>query len=104
VNVFGFFSYILVPSVETFSHFKTTILLVFLKAFFCFGFYVLKVFLGFLKTGKAFLLCPSKVKKAFPITSRSSTAHFVRSTVCKLPFCGFATQKYSTKNQLTTCG
>jgi len=28
VNVFGFFSYILVPSVETFSHFKTAILLV----------------------------------------------------------------------------
>jgi len=28
VNVSGFFSYILVPSVEKFSHFKTTILLV----------------------------------------------------------------------------
>jgi hypothetical protein len=38
------------------------------------------------------------------LTSRSSTAHFVRSTVSKSIFCGFATQKYSTKNQLTNCG
>jgi hypothetical protein len=64
VNVFGFFSYILVPSVETFSHFKTTILLVFLKAFFCFGFYALKVFLGFLKTGKAFFALPKQSTKS----------------------------------------
>jgi len=33
VNVFFFFSYILVPSVETFSHIKTTILLVLQKRF-----------------------------------------------------------------------
>jgi hypothetical protein len=31
------------------------------------------------------------------LTSRSSTAHFVRWTVFKAQFCGFAAQKYSTK-------
>lgn len=35
-------------------------------------------------------------------TSRSSTAHFVCSTVCKSFFCGFATQKVSTKNNVQT--
>ena len=37
------------------------------------------------------------------ITNRSSTAHFVRWTVFKSRFCGFATQKYSTKSQLKNC-
>jgi hypothetical protein len=37
------------------------------------------------------------------VTNRSSTAHFVRWTVFKSQFCGFAAQKYSTKPQLKNC-
>ena len=43
-------------------------------------------------------------QKNYHVTRRSSTAHFVCSTGCKSLFCGFAAQKFSTKNQLTTCG
>ena len=37
------------------------------------------------------------------LTSRSSTAHYVRWTVFKSQFFGFAAQKYSTKLQLKSC-
>ena len=37
------------------------------------------------------------------LTNRSSTAHFVRWTVFKSQFCGFAAQKYSTKLRLKNC-
>jgi hypothetical protein len=37
------------------------------------------------------------------LTSRSSTAHYVRWTVFKSQFCGFAEQKYPTKPQLKNC-
>lgn len=40
---------------------------------------------------------PVVALKSGKITRRSSIAHFVCSTVCKSFFCGFATQKLSTK-------
>jgi len=53
---------------------------------------------------KAFWLFLKQSKKQYFVTRRCSTAHFVRSTVRKPLFCGFAAQKVSTKNQLTNCG
>jgi hypothetical protein len=53
---------------------------------------------------KAFLLFVKQSQNRNFVTRRCSIAHYVRSTGCKSLFCGFASQKYSTKNQLTTCG
>ena len=56
------------------------------------------------RQSKSFLSASAKSsQKKYHVTRRSSTAHFVCSTVCKSPFCGFAAQKFSTKSQLTNC-
>ena len=47
------------------------------------------------------LLLNPEPHQAF-ITRRSSTAHYVCSTVCKLRLCGFASQKYSSTLHLQT--
>jgi hypothetical protein len=56
-----------------------------------------------LKIVNIFLIVVACEYSGLNVTSRSSTAHFVRWTVFKSRFCGFATQKNSTKSQLKNC-